>query len=79
MERQECYQLVFSSSCTVYGEPIQLPITENHSIGRNITNVYGKTKYFIEEMLADIAYANKVDYLDDLKSYLLPSLLIKID
>lgn len=62
MEQFECYQLVFSSSCTVYGEPKDLPITENHSIGQNITNVYGKTKYFIEEMLQDITYANKVSY-----------------
>lgn len=59
MEKHECYQLVFSSSCTIYGEPTQLPITEDHSIGGNITNVYGKTKYFIEEMLADISHANE--------------------
>ncbi|KAB0804819.1 hypothetical protein PPYR_01789 [Photinus pyralis] len=59
MERHECYQLVFSSSCTIYGEPKQLPITEDHEIGGNITNVYGKTKYFIEEMLADISHSNK--------------------
>ncbi|KAF2880687.1 hypothetical protein ILUMI_25477 [Ignelater luminosus] len=59
MENHGCYHLVFSSSCTVYGEPNQLPITEEHSIGGNITNVYGKTKYFIEEMLADISHANE--------------------
>lgn len=59
MEANECFQLVFSSSCTVYGEPTQLPITEQHSIGGNITNVYGKTKYFIEEMLQDIVHSNK--------------------
>lgn len=61
MEQHDCYQLVFSSSCTVYGEPTHLPITEDHSIGGNITNVYGKTKYFIEEMLADVSYANNVN------------------
>lgn len=60
MERFDCYQLVFSSSCTIYGEPTNLPITEDHSIGGNITNVYGKTKYFIEEMLRDVVHANKV-------------------
>lgn len=60
MEAHDCFQLVFSSSCTVYGEPTELPITEKHAIGGNITNVYGKTKYFIEEMLKDITYANKV-------------------
>jgi UDP-glucose 4-epimerase len=59
MEQFGCFQLVFSSSCTVYGEPNFLPITETHSVGHNITNVYGKTKYFIEEMLEDITHANK--------------------
>lgn len=62
MERYNCYQLVFSSSCTVYGEPTEFPVTESHSIGQNITNVYGKTKYFIEEMLEDISHSNEVCY-----------------
>ena len=59
MKAAGCYQLVFSSSCTVYGEPKSLPITEDHPTG-NITNVYGRTKYFIEEMLNDITRAEKV-------------------
>lgn len=67
MEAKDCYQLVFSSSCTVYGEPTELPITENHSTGGNITNVYGKTKYFIEEMLRDIVHSNPVIILLFLK------------
>ncbi|XP_046601629.1 UDP-glucose 4-epimerase isoform X1 [Neodiprion lecontei] len=58
MKAAGCFQLVFSSSCTVYGEPDSLPITENHPTG-NITNVYGRTKYFIEEMLKDISRAEK--------------------
>lgn len=59
MKAAGCFQLVFSSSCTVYGEPTELPITEKHETG-NITNVYGRTKYFIEEMLKDISRAEKV-------------------
>jgi len=50
-------QLVFSSSCTVYGDPEHLPITEDHPTG-NVTNVYGRTKYFIEEMLKDLSRAD---------------------
>ncbi|KOB65635.1 UDP-glucose 4-epimerase, partial [Operophtera brumata] len=42
----------------VYGEPEYLPITETHKTG-NITNVYGRTKYFIEEMLKDLSAADK--------------------
>ena len=59
MKTHGCYQLVFSSSCTVYGNPEVLPITEEHHTG-NVTNVYGRTKYFIEEMLKDISAAEKV-------------------
>lgn len=47
-------RLVFSSSATVYGsEPA--PYSEDSPIGRGITNPYGRTKYFIEEILRDIA------------------------
>jgi UDP-glucose 4-epimerase len=44
--------LVFSSSATVYGDPIQLPITEDHPL--SATNPYGRTKLIIEEMLRDL-------------------------
>lgn len=54
MKKREIYNLVFSSSCTVYGEPEKLPITEETEIGRTVTNVYGRTKFFIEEMLKDL-------------------------
>lgn len=60
MKTHGCYQLVFSSSCTVYGNPEVLPITEEHHTG-NVTNVYGRTKYFIEEMLKDMSAAEKVE------------------
>lgn len=62
MKTYGCYQLVFSSSCTVYGNPDVLPITEDHHTG-NVTNVYGRTKFFIEEMLKDISAAEKVKQL----------------
>ncbi|NP_001085067.1 uncharacterized protein LOC432137 [Xenopus laevis] len=44
--------IVFSSSATVYGDPSYLPIDESHPVG-GCTNPYGKTKYFIEEMIKD--------------------------
>ncbi|KAJ1523938.1 hypothetical protein ONE63_010487 [Megalurothrips usitatus] len=58
MEAHNVYQLVFSSSCTVYGNPESLPITEDHPTGE-VTNVYGRTKHFIEGMLKDISAASK--------------------
>lgn len=42
-------KLIFSSSATVYGEPQQLPITEDHPL--STSSVYGHTKLVVEEML----------------------------
>jgi UDP-glucose 4-epimerase len=43
--------LVFSSSATVYGDPLRLPLTEDHPL--SATNPYGRTKLVIEDMLRD--------------------------
>ena len=51
--------IVFSSSCTVYGNSQYLPIDERHPVG-GCTNPYGRTKYFIEQMFTDIAGAETV-------------------
>ncbi len=45
--------LVFSSSCTVYGAPKELPITESSPLAA--VNPYGQTKLTIEYMLRDLA------------------------
>jgi len=45
--------IVFSSSCTVYGAPGQLPIDEDFPLGA--VNPYGQTKLSIEYMLKDLA------------------------
>jgi UDP-glucose 4-epimerase len=43
---------VFSSSCTVYGQPDQLPVTESAPVKR-AESPYGNTKQIAEEMLAE--------------------------
>lgn len=50
---------MFSSSATVYGDPAYLPLDEKHPVG-GCTNPYGKSKYFIEEMIRDLCKAEKV-------------------
>jgi len=50
-------RLVFSSSATVYGQPQYLPVDEKHPTG-NCTNPYGKTKFFMEEIMKDVVTAN---------------------
>lgn len=44
--------LVFSSSATVYGDPQQLPLTEDHPL--SATNPYGHTKLTVEQMMRDL-------------------------
>ena len=55
---QECgvKTLVFSSSATVYGDPIQLPLTENHPLSP--TNPYGRSKMMVEEILRDFQHSD---------------------
>ncbi|MEO6520370.1 MAG: UDP-glucose 4-epimerase GalE [Mucilaginibacter sp.] len=45
--------LVFSSSCTVYGQPDELPVTENASV-KPAQSPYGNTKQIAEEILQDV-------------------------
>jgi len=52
MEKYQCRSFIFSSSATVYGAA-EVPITEESQVGVGITNPYGRTKYFIEEILKD--------------------------
>ena len=51
MEKYGCSNLVFSSSATVYGDAHYLPYDEAHPLQPK--NPYGRTKYFIEEMIKD--------------------------
>ena len=48
--------IVFSSSCTVYGEPDENPVTENAPI-KKATSPYGNTKQISEEIITDVINA----------------------
>lgn len=48
---------VFSSSCTVYGEPDTLPVSESAPV-KKATSPYGNTKQVAEEILEETARAN---------------------
>ena len=54
MKEHNCKKIVFSSSATVYGDPKEVPVTEDAQTGIGITNPYGRSKYFIEEILKDL-------------------------
>lgn len=53
-------RIVFSSSATVYGRPVQLPIPENAPAGTALTNPYGRTKFAAELLLQDAASAHSM-------------------
>lgn len=51
-----CNRLVFSSSATVYGDPEQVPIPEDHAL--RPTNPYGQSKRMVEQVIEDWGRAN---------------------
>jgi UDP-glucose 4-epimerase len=56
MRRHGVGRLVFSSSCTVYGDSERVPLAEDAPLGAK--SPYGRTKLFIEEILRDAAAAD---------------------
>ena len=57
MRKHGCKNIIFSSSATVYGDPAQIPITEECPKG-TCTNPYGWTKWMQEQILTDIHTAD---------------------
>jgi UDP-glucose 4-epimerase len=54
MQQNNIYNLIFSSSATVYDPTSPTPFTEDSPTGHGLTNPYARTKFFIEEYLKDI-------------------------
>ncbi len=59
MVRHGVGRLVFSSSCTVYGQPEQNPVTESAPTGAE--SPYGWTKFMGEQILVDVANSHPLD------------------
>ena len=57
MRKNNCKNIIFSSSATVYGNPAFIPITEECPKGQ-CTNPYGWTKSMLEQILSDIQKAD---------------------
>ena len=51
MRKAEVGKIVFSSTAATFGEPVYTPIDEQHP--QQPTNVYGRTKLYMENMLRD--------------------------
>jgi UDP-arabinose 4-epimerase len=53
-------RIVFSSSCTTYGLPDVLPISE--AARQQPISPYGRSKYFCEQIIKDVANAHKISF-----------------
>lgn len=60
--KKDIAHFIFSSSCTVYGEPDRLPIMEDAAIKRAVSP-YGNTKQIAEEILSDTCKASKMQVI----------------
>ncbi len=58
MAKAGVFNIVFSSSATVYGEPKEMPISEACPTGVP-TNPYGKSKLMVEQILQDLSTADR--------------------
>jgi UDP-glucose 4-epimerase len=61
MIRHDVKRFIFSSTAAVYGEPVDIPITEEHPC--NPTNPYGASKIAVERMLKDCDSAYGLKYI----------------
>jgi len=61
MVRFNVKKIVFSSSAAVYGEPQEVPITEDHPC--RPTNPYGETKWIFEKALEALHRSGKINYI----------------
>lgn len=57
MQKAGVKSLIFSSSATVYGDPEEVPLTEESKVG-GTTNPYGTSKYMVERILTDLHIAH---------------------
>ncbi|MBI5445335.1 MAG: UDP-glucose 4-epimerase GalE [Deltaproteobacteria bacterium] len=55
-------RFLFSSSCATYGEPLEVPVTEEHR--QNPVNPYGRTKLAVEWMLRDFEVAHGIRHVN---------------
>ncbi len=61
LEKYKVRKIVFSSSAAVYGEPKEIPISEEHSCAP--TNPYGETKWIFEKILKAFNDSGKLNFI----------------
>lgn len=93
MREKDVKHIIFSSSAGVYGDPSQIPITEDENL--KPINPYGKTKMMIEHILRDCDHAHGIKHvslryfnaagaayglgeLHEPESHLIPNILVSV-
>ncbi|MDI6881735.1 MAG: UDP-glucose 4-epimerase GalE [Methanothermobacter sp.] len=61
MRENNVKKFIFSSTCAVYGNPLEIPITEDHPC--NPISPYGRSKLMIENILEDYSRAYDFNYV----------------
>jgi UDP-glucose 4-epimerase len=61
MRKYKCQNFIFSSTCASYGDPVYIPIDENHP--QNPINPYGQSKLMLEKIIKDYAHAYGLKYV----------------
>jgi UDP-glucose-4-epimerase GalE len=61
MAAEQCRQFIFSSTCAVYGEPVETPIRETHRTSP--INAYGQTKLTVEHALPHFERAYGIRFI----------------
>ncbi|MCL4153102.1 UNVERIFIED_CONTAM: hypothetical protein GTU68_052545, partial [Idotea baltica] len=60
MREAGCRNIVFSSSCATYGDPVEMPMTDDHP--QKPISPYGRTKLHMEHMIEDFSHAYGLHY-----------------
>jgi UDP-glucose 4-epimerase len=61
MKKYKVHKFIFSSTCAIYGNPVYVPIDEQHPFAPQ--SPYGKTKLCVEYILQDYAQAYNITYV----------------
>ena len=61
LHKADVRRIVFSSTCATYGEPQEVPISEEHP--QSPTNPYGWSKLFMERIMASYGHAYGLRYV----------------
>lgn len=61
MKKYSCNKIIFSSTCATYGEPEQIPITED--MPQNPINPYGTSKLMVERIFRDYERAYGLQFV----------------